>query len=576
MRGEGSSDYKFRSLLKRLNSSPRRAVFLCFAAVFAVTVILAGRQYFLGRSYQVTEREHRLQLQAFALNAAIGNGKSHLRFLRDVAERILLDQQDTEGSEPDDLDLKDELKARNDPVWGMKISKTDTPVRSIGKERLEKIPGLSQDDTRLREDLKLSRVMSQILAIEYQSSRYFEHVLFVSTTGLIVAYPGFPDEKLEPLLRLFASSRLMQSHPQLSLDSDIAFSSFETHQFFSGTRLLFSAPVVFNGVMRGAIIFDLAQRRMQNYLYASTPPDEIHVLLDAHGTLIASNEETFTKREGNWLKTLPNPLPGLSMPALFQTKNGVLHDSDNFFLYRELPGSGLVLIHQVPARVLRWSVISQFSTIFIFIWLSLGVLLVVTLSIVDYLLINQISLNEKLRDLGLVDTLTQLANRRRLHADFKGMVKRFQGKHPIALLMIDIDKFKVINDSWGHSTGDEVLKHIATLCRALVRPHDLVARYGGEEFCVLLPATTLRDANEIAEKLRSGIEQSVCLPDPVIMLATAPSREVHLTVSIGVAELGGDHVSNLEQLVARADQRLYAAKQNGRNRVVCDDSLSPD
>jgi diguanylate cyclase (GGDEF)-like protein len=142
--------------------------------------------------------------------------------------------------------------------------------------------------------------------------------------------------------------------------------------------------------------------------------------------------------------------------------------------------------------------------------------------------------------------------------------------------MIDIDKFKVINDSWGHSTGDEVLKHIATLCRALVRPHDLVARYGGEEFCVLLPATTLRDANEIAEKLRSGIEQSVCLPDPVIMLATAPSREVHLTVSIGVAELGGDHVSNLEQLVARADQRLYAAKQNGRNRVVCDDSLSPD
>ncbi|MNC40736.1 putative diguanylate cyclase YedQ [compost metagenome] len=195
---------------------------------------------------------------------------------------------------------------------------------------------------------------------------------------------------------------------------------------------------------------------------------------------------------------------------------------------------------------------------FIGIWISLGLLLVMTLFIVDHLLMGQLSLNAQLRELGLVDVLTQLANRRRLQMDFKGLVRRFQGQQPIALLMIDIDKFKHINDNWGHSAGDEVLKHLAALCREQVRPQDLVARYGGEEFCVLLPATSLAQATAMAEQLRESI---------------APSPDIRLTVSIGVAEANADQAGNLEELVAKADRRLYAAKQNGRNRVVADDTL---
>lgn len=563
----------YRRFFAAMNARPRQTVFVFFAVVFAVTLILAVRQYFLGFERQVDQREHRLQLHAIAVDMTIDNGKNQLRLLRNVAERLLLDAQADADLDPD---LQQALQARENPVWGLSVSPVDAPVRAIGDKQLAAIPGLFRDPRTFPQDLILSRALSQMFPAQYEAKRYIEHVLYVSTSGLVVAYPRIPDEKLVPVLKAYASSQLMHPRADSANGDDVAFKSIEARQVFLGARLLLTTPVLTDGVPRGAIVFEVLQQKLQDYLYAGTPPDELHVLLDPHGLLIASNQETFNEQEGNWLNTLSEPVSGLSMPAMLQSGKGVLRGGDSVFFYRVLHDSELLLLNKVPINELRWSVIEQFSSIFIFVWLSLAALLVVTLFVVDHLLLNQLQLNARLTELGLVDTLTQLANRRRLQGDFKGLVRRLQGKQPIALLMIDIDRFKFINDNWGHSTGDEVLKHLATLCRALVRPHDLVARYGGEEFCVMLPATTLHDASRIAEKLRSGIEQSVCLPDPVMMLATAPSREVHLTVSIGVAELGADQVIGLEALVAKADRRLYAAKQNGRNQVVSDDSLSSE
>ncbi|HEF4760922.1 TPA: diguanylate cyclase [Pseudomonas putida] len=568
------SNSGFRLLSVSFNIHPRQTVFLCFALVFAVTIVLAGRQYYLGFERQLNDREHHLQLQAIVIDEAIDSGKNQLRLLGDVAERILLNDQDADVETSIDAALQQALQDRQKPVWGLSVPAFDAPVRSISDQQLAAIPGLSRNADTLLQDLRSSRVISQILPVQLHSNSAFEHVLFISTSGLVVSYPPIPDDKLVSLLQMYAASPLMQSTTVTPQERVVSFTAIQAKLVFSGERLLFTAPVLLNGATRGAVIFDVPQQKLQDYMYTATPPDELHVLLDSHGSLIASNEETFKALKGNWLNTLSERDSGLSIPAMLQTKKGVLKGSEGYFLYQQLPDSGLMLVNRIPMNALRWSVISQFSTLFIFIWLSLGLLLAVTLFIVDHLLLSQISLNTQLKELGLVDNLTQLANRRRLQADFKGLVRRFQGKHPIALLMIDIDKFKAINDNWGHSTGDEVLKHLATVCRALVRPQDLVARYGGEEFCVILPATMLAEASDIAEKLRSGIEQSVCIPDPGMMLSTAPSREVRLTVSIGVAELLEDRVKQLEELVAKADRRLYAAKQNGRNRVVSDDSSS--
>jgi diguanylate cyclase (GGDEF)-like protein len=188
--------------------------------------------------------------------------------------------------------------------------------------------------------------------------------------------------------------------------------------------------------------------------------------------------------------------------------------------------------------------------------------------IVDQLLAREIRLSDELRELVRVDALTGLSNRRGLSVGFDGFTQRRQIDRRVALLMLDIDRFKLINDGWGHAAGDEVLKHLATVSKAAVRPQDMVARVGGEEFCVLLPDTVSEDAAEIAERLRLAIAGSVCMPDPTLLRIGAPGREIRYTVSIGVAELVADACDSLDALAATADQRLYAAKEQGRNRVV--------
>ncbi len=164
--------------------------------------------------------------------------------------------------------------------------------------------------------------------------------------------------------------------------------------------------------------------------------------------------------------------------------------------------------------------------------------------------------NEDLRRLALRDALTGLHNRlaanERLHEEFLRMQR--SGK-PYAVLLIDIDHFKKINDSWGHAAGDEVLRHIAGIFRNSVRESDFIARFGGEEFFVLLPESGSDSAQIVGERIRTAVESG----NPPI-----PDR---ITVSIGLAMADASH-EHEGVAVLEADLGLYEAKRRGRNRLV--------
>lgn len=174
---------------------------------------------------------------------------------------------------------------------------------------------------------------------------------------------------------------------------------------------------------------------------------------------------------------------------------------------------------------------------------------------------ERVRLLEDVQQLAIHDTLTEVFNRRHFFQLANQVLEQsIRYQRPVAILVIDIDHFKRINDDFGHITGDRVLKRFTAFCKQVVRSSDILARYGGEEFVLFLPETTRRNAYSVAERLRQKIASTPVLNG---------EESIYMTVSIGVASHDplGPPIS-LDVLLDRADQSLYQAKQNGRNRVV--------
>ncbi len=168
-------------------------------------------------------------------------------------------------------------------------------------------------------------------------------------------------------------------------------------------------------------------------------------------------------------------------------------------------------------------------------------------------------LAEKLEIQATIDSLTNLYNRRAFEEFAEKEINRAQREQtPFAIILMDIDLFKQVNDIHGHQIGDEVLQEFSQRLTDSLRPYDIVARYGGEEFMLLLPDTDKETAVTIAEKLRVKIAQ------PVFDVETSPRLEV--TASFGVTSIKGTDI-DWQKLVGEADHALYEAKNNGRNQV---------
>ncbi len=162
---------------------------------------------------------------------------------------------------------------------------------------------------------------------------------------------------------------------------------------------------------------------------------------------------------------------------------------------------------------------------------------------------------QQLEEIAKTDPLTGAFNRQGIEDAIKtGLLEWRRSRKPLSIIMLDVDHFKKVNDTYGHAVGDSVLTGIVDLVQRNVRAGDMFARWGGEEFVLVCRDTTASDARLLAEKLRS------------LIAAASFSHGVEITVSMGVAMLGGEET--LDQLFIRADMSLYDAKKSGRNRVI--------
>lgn len=212
-------------------------------------------------------------------------------------------------------------------------------------------------------------------------------------------------------------------------------------------------------------------------------------------------------------------------------------------LFVQLPAEGLVVRGQAT-----WPEAAVFT-----VWILFGVAWVLTIfGLVSHQLLT------KLEDAARIDGLTKLLNRRALTEDGKRAIELCKRQElPIAVLLVDLDHLKVVNDSFGHAAGDAVLRHFAATASQVLRGGGLLGRYGGEEFCVILPGASLEEAHAMAERLRAQTALSPALHE---------GRSIPVTVSVGIAWEDGPSLE-FNQLLSRADAALYRAKEEGRDRV---------
>ena len=167
----------------------------------------------------------------------------------------------------------------------------------------------------------------------------------------------------------------------------------------------------------------------------------------------------------------------------------------------------------------------------------------------------------ELKRISTYDSLTGLLNRREIERRLDEALGTYKRYHRIfSLLLLDLDHFKQVNDTYGHQSGDELLKTFADAVQQVIRPVDLFARYGGEEFLILMPEINIESAKIMAERIRALVE--------LLVVKTVAGKEISFTVSIGVTGVS-ESVQDHATIIHTVDQALYAAKEGGRNRIYC-------
>ena len=171
---------------------------------------------------------------------------------------------------------------------------------------------------------------------------------------------------------------------------------------------------------------------------------------------------------------------------------------------------------------------------------------------------ERIRMMEKLQKLAITDGLTRLYNSRSFYSQLELEIDRFNRyRHPLTLLLLDIDHFKDYNDQYGHLEGDKVLVRFSQIIKSCLRANDSAYRYGGEEFTVILPETAGEEAQTVAHRIRAALEAEPFSPEP--------GRIATVTISIGVTEY--QFKEKLSTFIQRADRAMYLSKRDGRNKV---------
>ncbi|MEX3844517.1 diguanylate cyclase [Paraburkholderia sp. BR10882] len=569
---------------------PHLVVTVCFLAAMALVSGVGLRQLYQMTRYDLHSRQRDLEVRAVGVDALISAERRRLLFLRDYAEHLLASpSQQRAGLQNPKVQAA--LRDSGRPQWEAPGAMDGPRVFGTNAQGLTGIEGFDRDAAALPADIVLARSISPLLAISQHADAVQSTVAYISANGLYVLSPERPDAHAPDLLRRFSTMPYYRLHATgQNAGRDIVWTPIYTESKKGEAIATLSAPVYTNGQFRGAVVMDVAPSRLLALQLATSnlTDDEAPAefgLLNSNGDLVYFvNGEITAQRPARFDPYLLDVARASAAAWLKRGKGYAVH-SGRYLLFQHVGDTQWILLTDTDDSELTLAAARRvFNSPLIVAWLAIAVLLVGTLRIVKHIFGQYVEASTRLETLARSDPLTGLANRRRFQEVFDETLERAarEGAETaapaVAMLMLDIDYFKRVNDRFGHAAGDRVLVIFADILRNNLRSAEMPARVGGEEFAALLPGADLTAAASVAERIRRAVEAHAA---DSAHGASVPGEAVNpdaiaFTVSIGVAASPADCPAHYEALMQVADRRLYAAKTGGRNRVVAEDSRSID
>lgn len=543
------------------SSRPQRIVTACFSLVFLCASLLLWREGMILEQAYIANQRNSLDSIATTFDKQLQHSVDILYFYQQAMVFSLDTPFIGNASHPA---LQAFNRLRQQPEWRLTYNmRRMSPVYGVSDQRLAGNPRLYRDSARLAPELSALLELGYLLPLSQNEARFQFRTWYVSRAGMFVSSePGIDDNRIADIyMRMVERPYFVQQQPDLNPQRQARWFFNEDPDHASRQVVTVSVPLDWQqhwyGVIGMDFTLEVLHHYLQNMVTRQGQNEGTVFLLDSQLKPLTTDRDT---ADSDFELSLPDRERLLGEMHL--GNHGAMRLQKRFITWAKLDSFDGILLREHTLREGMQGEFGRITLVLVSVWLLFTLLLVGAWYLIRRVVNNMSALQNTLTWRANYDTLTRLFNRGAFfdHAQSACATCR-RTRQPVAVVQIDLDYFKKINDTWGHQVGDKVLKHAAGLISNTIRGADIAGRVGGEEFCIVMPGATHADATRIAERIRMRIYRKE-------MLITA-GQVLRISASFGIASASENADYNFEHLQSLADKRLYMAKQSGRNQV-CD------
>ncbi|MDI9223526.1 cellulose biosynthesis regulator diguanylate cyclase DgcQ [Pantoea sp. EA-12] len=538
--------------------NPFLPVHLCFLAVFLFSAFLTAHEAVeLKNNYEERQRAQLADFQK-SLDSQFQESLDELMYYQKMLNYALTHPLDSDHAREA---IRRFQQLRQQPTWQLQIaSPRSMPLNGISDSRLQQDGLLQRDNAHLDQELRAALEFSFIMQFGDPAQDFHSRFWYTSRAGFYIS--SRPPQSLQELEESYSTMvtrpYFRDQDPASPLHARLRWTEAYQGLFNEGLMLTVSTPIISNGYWYGVLSMDFTQQRIHALLSKARQS-----YLQGKLLIVDRGMHEITRLSGRHDQALTPEQQARLEQKMREHPAGIMRLGTQFVSWSKLTNVDAWMVNIQSLRQGMAQPLGRVAIFLLAMWLLFVLLLVVSHRVIFRLVRRMDDLSSKLTWRANYDGMTRLLNRNAFFEQFVALAAHNkQQQTPMAVIQLDVDHFKNVNDTWGHAAGDQALIRVAGVISHTLRKYDIAGRIGGEEFCIVLPETTLEDASAVAERIRTRLAAKT------ILVNSTTTFNITLSAGVTGSEEQGDY--HAESLQATADRRLYQAKTSGRNRVCAE------